>query len=290
MLQLAIMAAGILLAQTPSPKDSLSTGAQPFGLKGDVLGETLQEFRAKNDRVIALSVLGRDRLAIDPSLAKTKHLPQCTGDATSKGASVPHDVEDLTADEERAGVIKCIAALSVNDDLDFSDEPTVAGLAAYRTVYSFFHERLYKIESELPAESYQTLRDAFAAKYGKPLVTMSQYQNSFGAKKNGEQLLWKTAVSQIRIGQYDSRQWSALDIQMDDIKTSIQCTKVDAAAALLGSEAERRAEVYGQTIKMIHKANTATQLRNNVLVTIWHTALSEQCEAAGAVKDRAKDL
>src|SRR5713226_7843891 len=120
MLQLAIMAAGILLAQTPSPKDSLSTGAQPFGLKGDVLGETLQEFRTRNDRVIALGNNGLDHLRFAPLLPKTKHLPLCTNDkAVPKPENWPLDAEKsrLTEEEERAGVVKCIAALSLNDDL-----------------------------------------------------------------------------------------------------------------------------------------------------------------------------
>jgi hypothetical protein len=54
-----ILVAGILLAQTPPPNDAsrnkaalaprpLSKGSQAFGLKGDVLGETADEFRAHN--------------------------------------------------------------------------------------------------------------------------------------------------------------------------------------------------------------------------------------------------
>src|SRR6185503_9898025 len=64
---------------TPAPKPP-PVHAQPFGLKGDVLGESVEEFRAKNDRSISLGLMGRDRASITPELVTTKHLPQCTND------------------------------------------------------------------------------------------------------------------------------------------------------------------------------------------------------------------
>jgi hypothetical protein len=199
----------------------------------------------------------------------------------------------LTEDENRAGVVKCIAALSLNDDVDFHDGPTVAGISAYRTVYSFFHNRLYKIESELPEGSYRELREAFVAKYGKALVGIAQYQNSFGAKAIGQQLGWKNAVSQISIGQLDAKQRSdPFRDQIEEMDEHIRSTKVDLEALDLSPDAQLAARAYNKSVETIKQINKALEGHNNVLLTIWHNALWKEVESAGrpAVKDRAKDL
>jgi hypothetical protein len=116
--------AGALFAQ-PSP------GAQPFGLKDDRLGESLQEFRARHDRTL---------IGDEPILHRKKRLPQCTGDKvdfktrfeTLSSAVIPDEKE------ERAGIVKCIASVTREDDPDFNDEPTVAGIRVYGRFIIFF--------------------------------------------------------------------------------------------------------------------------------------------------------
>jgi hypothetical protein len=243
----AIALAALALGQSGKPSP---VAAQPFGLKGDVLGETLQDFRARNARVI--------RTRPDYPVPATKQFPQCTGDGESQASpsddakpfvvsrqdsfsvkeSLSADVEKSVETEEeiRAEVVKCIAASSMNENVDFDDEgPTVPGIRAYRTIYYFFRGRLYNIESQLPGSEYRTLRTAFITKHGKPTVSVGQYTNRFGAKVTGEELRWKNSTSQINIGELDA-------------------------------------------------------VSNNVLLTIWHTALKAECEKAGALKDRGKDL
>jgi hypothetical protein len=181
-------------------KPRYSSASQPFGLKGDVLGETLQEFRLRNARIISSQP--------NAPLASKKYLPQCTNDKIEENESLSPDVDGSaeTEDEQRAGVIKCIAALSMDDDLDFDDGPTVAGIAAYRTIYYFFHERLYKVESELPRSEYRVLRREFIAKYGPPIIAKTvPYQNGFGAAFSGERLLWRNSFSNISIGELDGQ-------------------------------------------------------------------------------------
>jgi hypothetical protein len=141
----AAVFATLALGQSREPS---SVAALSFGLKGDVLGETLQDFRTGNDRVIQTSS--------GYPLHETKHLPQCTSDDASN--ELPADVEKAveTVEEIRAGVVKCIAASSMNENVNFDDEgPTVAGIRAYSTIYYFFQGRLYKIESQLPGTEYR---------------------------------------------------------------------------------------------------------------------------------------
>src|ERR1035438_458569 len=302
---LAIMASCLLFSQTPPPKSVPkgvpkgkgapiasqpipSTDSQPFSLKGDVLGETIDEFRSRNERVITLGIMGLDRLRLAPDLPKTKNLPQCSNDKPDKTGDLPWDVRFLTDGEKRAGVVRCIAALSLDDDFDFQDSPTVANVRAYRTVYYFFHLRLYMIKSTLPGSEYSVLRSASIDKYGAPSIGIAHYQNSFGAMFSGETLLWKNALSQISIGQRDGERDDSLVAQLKDMDAQIRSTTVNTAAIGKGYEATKAAHVYGEVLHTMREGNASALGEPNVLITIWHTALRKECEAAGAV-DRKSD-
>jgi hypothetical protein len=100
--------------------------------------------------------------------------------------------------------VKCIAALGMNDNLGYDERPTVAGITAFRTVYYFFRERLYKIESELPRTEFGNVRKAFVAKYGPPhAAETARYQNGFGARFAGQRVFWRNPVSTISMGELD---------------------------------------------------------------------------------------
>jgi hypothetical protein len=173
--------------------------SQPFGLKGDMLGETLTEFRAAHDHLI--------HTRPGEVLASTRHLPECTNDKVAGEYSfLSYDVEATSETEEelRAGVVKCIAELGWQDRMGYDETPTVAGITAFRTVYYFFREQLYKIDSELPRPDFGNLREAFIAKYGPPFATeIAHYQNGFGARFSGQRLFWRNSVSTIAIGELD---------------------------------------------------------------------------------------
>ena len=201
-------------SRTTAPKAS-TTQAQPYGLKGDLLGETIEEFRARNDRSIALGLMGKDRASIPPGFFTTKHVPQCTNDPPESDLSPDVQSSFETEEEKRAGVVKCVASLSIDDDMDYDDRPTIAGVQAYRTVYYFFEERsagpfvqanapkrLYMIKSTLPSRNYREIRGAFVEKYGAPVIKVAQYQNEFEAKIEGEELLWTAETCQIRVTIY----------------------------------------------------------------------------------------
>jgi hypothetical protein len=151
---------------------ALAQPAQPFGLKADVLGETIQDFSRQNHAVCSTDKVG----ALDV-------LP------------IEVDISGATEGEQRAGVVKCIA----------TGDATVGGVAAYRTVFYFFRDRLYKIESELPRTEYAHIREALTAKYGSPAPARRiGYQNGFGAQFVGERLSWHNQASSIAIGELDS--------------------------------------------------------------------------------------
>jgi hypothetical protein len=262
--------------------------SQPYGLKGDILGETIEEFRARNARVITLGQMGLDRAKLDPDLPKTKNLPQCSSDADPDTLS--WDVRFLTDQEKRAGVVKCIASLSLDDDWDFDDSPTIADVGAYKTVYYFFHGRLYMIRSTLPGKEYSTLREAFVEKYGIPSITTGQYQNSFGAQLSGEKLLWKNGVSQILIGQRDGEREDLPTSQAKDSDIRIRSMSIETKAIGHGYESKKIARVYAGVIDTMRERDKQALQSDNVLITTSLNDLKNECEAAAADQRRQKDL
>src|SRR5438552_1729296 len=85
-----------------------SHSTRPFGLKGDVLGETIQEFRIHNDRTISTPPKAKQHL--------TKHMPICSNDTVHGSADIGNSLP--TEEETRAGVITCRANLSRHENMD----------------------------------------------------------------------------------------------------------------------------------------------------------------------------
>jgi hypothetical protein len=295
-LQLLIMAASVLLPQTPpsksTPKDKgPSVAAKPFGLKGDVLGEIVTEFITRNTRTITLGPLGQDHAKLSDSVLPIQTLPYCSSTEPEhvKNYEKPWDVQFLTDEEKRAEVVKCVATLGIDDDIDFEDSPTVANVTGFRTVYYFFHQRLYMIKSTLPGKDYAVLRAAFIDKYGPPTINSAEYQNAMGAKFNGEKLLWSNGISQIAIGERDGEHDSAFISKMKDMAAHIRAIEVDTAAIGKGYESTKLAKVYGSVLQEFRQMNMLALESANVLITIWDNALRKECEAAEGL-DRKKDM
>jgi hypothetical protein len=173
--------------------------------------------------------------------------------------------------------------------MDFDDRPTIAEVEAFRTVYYFFHDRLYMIRSTLPGQSYPDLRKTFTDKYGSPEFRTVQYQNSSGAKADGEKLLWKTAISQISIGERDGQPDDPFMTSLKDSAVRIAATEARTAAIGNGYEATKTATVYGQVLNEFRGRHRQELSASNVLIVIWDTALRNECDAAGST-DRKKDI
>jgi hypothetical protein len=280
-------------ARRPNSASAHSTqpghaSSQPFALKGDILGETIEEFRARNARVITLGQMGLDRAKLDSDLPKTKNLPQCSSDGDPDTLS--WDVRYLTDQEKRSGVVKCIAALSLDDDWDFEDSPTITDVEAYKTVYYFFHRQLYMIVSTLPGSQYPTLRNAFVEKYGVPSITNAQFQNSFGAQLSGERLLWKNGVSQILMGQRDGGRDDLAAAEGKDSDVRIRSMSIETKAIGKRYELKKIARVYAGVLEIQREHDKQALQSDNVLITISLNDLRKECEAAAADKGRQKDM
>ena len=90
----------------------LMESSQPFGLKGDTLGETIEEFRSRNERTVQTPQNAKQPKAI--------HLPLCTNDRAEGSVLSTADIDDLmqTNEENRAGIVKCRVTLNRHENMD----------------------------------------------------------------------------------------------------------------------------------------------------------------------------
>jgi hypothetical protein len=249
MKQYALLAVYLVFLPSALGQGKKLTTSEPFGLKGDVLGETLQEFREHNERTIQTPTKAK--------ISKSAHVPKCTNDRDGGSVLSWADIDGLSQSEgeTRAGVVKCRATLNrsenaelfLNNGIDvleafkFFDEPTIAGAGAYQTIYYFFGGKLYKIQSELPSEQYENVRGAFTEKYGHPSTAVHHYQNGFGASVDGEELTWANPTSQITIGQFDGT--NVLDGSGSQIRVVFQHKALGAESTKAGSLKNRASDL-----------------------------------------------
>ncbi len=137
--------------------------ATAFELKGDRLGTSLDEFKAKYARKIGGMTM-----------------PYCSDAAP--GQSNPA----LWSEPWHA------AAGLVNGRIDLPAEgnpPTIAGVKTELMLYHFVDARLYRISAVFDTEAFHLIRDALVAKHGAPTREI----------KDPMELIWQNAVSTIRL-------------------------------------------------------------------------------------------
>jgi len=134
-----------------------------FELKGDRLGMTLDEFKAKYARKIGGITM-----------------PYCSDAAPGQGNSA------LWTEPWHA------AAGLVSGRVDLPSEdasPTIAGVKTELMLYQFVDGLLYQISALFDTEAFHLIREALTAKHGPPLV----------GNKEPLEVSWQNAVSTIRL-------------------------------------------------------------------------------------------
>ncbi len=197
----------LLLASSASvfaqSSDQLSPLADPaaFGLKGDVIGESLSDFRERNAATLNDGV--------------HSSYPRCSGD-------VPNEAQPQSPDPRGAGTKAYMRQLDVYiesskaymqrhdstqmvlDGMAFNHElgadkvcvvsesmtGTIAGFPGYLQYY-FRGGRLDRIDGTLLGTYFDSVDKAIKAKYGDPASKKTEsYQNRMGATFNGEVDTW----------------------------------------------------------------------------------------------------
>jgi len=166
---------GLLL---PSPQPPVGQGSsEPFDLKGDRLGMSLQQFKAKYARRV------QDH---------NESAPFCSD--TRPGQEIVTLLSE--AWHTKAGIVNC--SITFLFEAFQGDEPTIAEVKTTLLVHHFVDGMLYRITAWFPHDGYFKVKDGLIAKHGpsKQQETNS-YQNRLGATFTGESLIWANAVSTI---------------------------------------------------------------------------------------------
>lgn len=70
--------------------------------------------------------------------------------------------------------------------------PTVAGRPMRYLVLEFFNDRLYMVSASFGEQAYETVADAFTAKYGQPTkIEVRKWQSKAGATFDNRAMIWK---------------------------------------------------------------------------------------------------
>lgn len=171
----------------PKPTEADQKKAEePYDLKGDRLGMSLQEFKMKY-----------------------RHKPQ--GD--SREAPFCSDRRDDAAREKdpnpflgeqawhpKAKIVNARITFPFEDLKPNKYTPTLAGIKATLHFYGFIDDRLYVIDYVFPHSGFAKIEEAMVATYGKPKTVLTkEYQNAFGARFPGVIGTWDNGVSGITL-------------------------------------------------------------------------------------------
>jgi hypothetical protein len=175
-------------ARRQAQEEELVRANEPFDLKGDRLGMSLKEFKAKYTRKVEghnesapFSSETRPRQELPTLLAESWHTD--------------------------AGIVNC--SITFPFEAFRGNAPTIADVKTELLVHHFVDGKLYRITAWLPHDGYLKVKMGLIAKEGDPdREETSTYQNSFGATFTGESLTWTNAVSTItlteRFGRLDT--------------------------------------------------------------------------------------
>jgi hypothetical protein len=138
--------------------------AQPFELKGDRLGLTLEAFKTKYAR----------------NLGGGMSAPFCSDDFPGQNLEALH----AQAWHAAAGIVH--ARIDLPSE---ANSPTVAGVATEVLLYQFVDQQLFRITALFATESFHLMREALCVKYGQPTLT----------RENPVAYVWQNDVSYIEL-------------------------------------------------------------------------------------------
>lgn len=158
----------------------------PYSVKGDTLGMSLAEFKAKY------------RHGVEGDRREAPFTSDQRDDLSREKDPISTLFEK--AWHPKAKIVTARITFPFEDYRDNSWTPTLAAVKTDMHCYSFVDSRLYEILFVFSSDGFARILDAMVAAYGRPgkLVT-KQYQNAFGAKFDGVVAMWENEVSTIML-------------------------------------------------------------------------------------------
>jgi hypothetical protein len=168
--------------------------AEPFSLKDDVLGESLDAWRAKH-RHVASTYQGNDEYA--PMCSDTS--PRNTTIKPTRTQSGQVNCELYYPYQQKVVTIANVAA-----DIQFTFNTSTDGHEA--------GNGLWRIHARFDSGDFRQVKDAMVARWGQPQQSNTErLQNAFGAVFEGERLVWDNDESQMMLTEFaGSRDRSSL--------------------------------------------------------------------------------
>jgi len=202
----------------------VAVAQQGYTFKGNALGMSLNDFRAANSGYAVWITAGK--VNAFGRTKKNEKMQVQTPLCTDKYRDFPGDSRDLVDDE-----ILCNASPgSIN-----SDGATIDGYPVDSVAYRFYKLRLYQINIFFVPSRFEEIANAFRDKYGEPLsTTFSDYQNAFGARWKGRNIIWRNGKQRIAMvegggngpGQNDETSLSGATITDESLSPPPSGTKV----------------------------------------------------------------
>ena len=160
---------------------------EPFELKGDRLGTSLEEFKGKYNR----SGEGGQRLPLCSDTAWGANKASLRSEPWHQIAKIIHARIDLPAED---------------------NSPTIAGVKTELLLYHFIDSQLFRITAYLPTDQFHLVSEAAINKYG-PVIRETQ---------RPRQLFWENAASSVILtrGSVHPREPSVLELvhkQLDEL-------------------------------------------------------------------------
>lgn len=183
----------LLLWVAVSPALGHSQEQSPYDFKGDRLGMSLAEFKAKYHRKVPNQISRKEWERINRPARRAGLLvpyeeyhvyPHCSDEHT-KDKLLLADPEELAV-----GLVNCM----------IPSKTTIANRPTQFHLFKFVDQGLYEIMLVIDHLDYLTVREALSSKYGEPhSKSTKEYQNAFGARFQGEVLIWDNEVSAIQL-------------------------------------------------------------------------------------------
>jgi len=161
---------------------------QPYDLKGDRLGMSLQDFKTKY----------RHRFQTDP-----REAPFCSDQRdVAARESDPFSTLGEESWHPKANIVNARITFPFEDYQGGTYTPTIAGIKTDTHLYSFIDGRLYLITYSFAQSGFSRVKEAMEGVYGEAKsATTKEYQNLFGAKFDGVICMWDNGVSGILLAE-----------------------------------------------------------------------------------------
>jgi len=218
---------GLVLAQS-----------EPFALRQDSIGESLEQFRANNATMIA----GKTYPLCSGDAGPAQERPQVPSYSSnykqfqSQMAAYDAAVAEYDRHWDSMQLVLDASAHEFGEDIECVIGPGFGGTIASAPGHLFYHFKSGKLDlinGDFDSADFATVRDAVIAKYGSPTsAEESKYTNRLGAHFSGETVRWLRSDSQIILDQIGTKiDESSILIANPETIRSVAAKRADNAMA-----------------------------------------------------------